>query len=178
MKYAPLLGVVALLAFTLTPAAAQPTQDDFWILLGDTCNDFVQGGGSGYGDDGDPITPPPWFYYPPDPQGWDWWNQWFDNEEFKPYPWHKVIHLELTIMPLCPNPELGIVYNWATPQWQEDYGDLNRPPLPEDPDLNLYIERSYEHFVWDPSEPIGDTIELVDDFIIPWYNPRWVSVDI
>ena len=115
-----------------------------------------------------------WFYYPEA----GWWNQWFYDGNFDPDRF-KTIHLEFSLHGVDTEPDFGwaeIVLNWTTPEW--DSLGMERPPLPEDfiapqgyiPE-ELYIGRSELLRVDGPGY-------YEFDYIIPWYNPAWVSIDV
>jgi len=161
-----LLIVLASLMFTAVSAQAQEdcVSDIFWLGILDVP---TSAGGSGY-NFGE------WYYY----QNTDWWNQWFYNAPYNPNR-RKEIFVNVTVMPMWAGAPsfVEIAYNWSTPEWSEL--GLQRPPLPDDvPDQateDLYIKR-HTFFVGELFEPI--LIEPEELYVIPDYNPEWVSIDI
>ena len=169
-----LVFAVALIAGFSQPALA--AEDTFWVEMAGM--DVVDYGGSGY-EGGK------WYWY----DNYNWWNTWFYDHPFDQDKWKK-IHLELFVKPLVPGEFaiVDIVYNWSTGAWS-DLG-YERPPLPEDvPTSELedkYIVRSYTyekgippyHWIASWYQPPDEGEILIDDYIIPEYNPEWVSIDI
>lgn len=146
---------------------AQPIEDQFFISL-DANSNIVDGGGSGFGGG-------EWYYYPDTL----WYNQWFYDHPFDPNRW-KTIHIEFDAAPLLPGAGLFLEFavNWSTPEWSDlGFGD-SMPPIPGAPgfDEPLHIERFTfieTDFLFDPLPE-----HFVFDYIIPDYNPEWVSIDV
>lgn len=166
MKCVSMLMGLTLLAFIVAPATAQPITDAYYVTV-DYDMYLVAGGGSGYNGG-------TWYEYPS-----GWWNEWFYDHPFDPNRW-KEIHIEFDAyyMDDAYDAWLEFAVNWSTPAWSDlGYGDT-LPPTP-DFDETLYIERftlletewflpgtgqDYEHFVF--------------DYVVPDYNPEWVSIDV
>lgn len=155
--------VVAALA---VPAVAQPRMDEFngrIFPTGDPAMPtMMEGGGSGWNNG-------QWIYYPQT----DWWNQWFYDGRPDPDRWKEIFY-NIELMPAgMPGDIVEIVINWSNLEFPET-GPLGRPPMPEE---EWAIERSEIIF----SGPVGDEpIFIWNDrpFIIPDYNPEWVSIDV
>jgi len=144
-------------------AAAEPVIDDFAIQL-DGQNEFIDGGGSGWGGG-------QWIYYPDT----GWWNQWFYNDPPDPSRWKEVTY-DIVLQPLVPDPMVNVevVVNWSTMDYP---GGTGEPPLPPfaPGEESLFIHRTYE--VYKGRVPAGET-QFEDTFVIPDYNPEWVSIDV
>ncbi len=108
-----------------------------------------------------------WYFYPM----YDWWNIWFYD-----YPLdmerYKRIHIEVPIQKYdnqYPS-YIDFAVNWSTDLWSSPTGD-SMPPLPG-VDEDLYIGR--EILVFGP-DLAG---YFIQDYVIPYYNPEWVSIDV
>lgn len=206
-KYAwivPFASVVLLLLWTLPSRAIsianevinvtytmQILEDNFWVQLDDN-GLLYAGGGSGYPNNYSTNTNSQegvWFYYDDDPNG-PWFNQWFYDHPYDPNR-YKRIEISFTAQTFSvagidtlsslPEPELNIVINWSTDQWSLNPPELigsspdpsQVPPLPNfvGSDELLYIGRS---------DPISwqQGIQVNFNYIIPDYNPEWISVDV
>jgi hypothetical protein len=171
MRNGFLLSAAAVLVLAVTPAAAQPVEDEWWIAIDyDLTLVPSLSGGSGF-NDGTGEFGTPWYYY----ENTVWWNEWFYNAPYDPDRW-KVIDFGFDIVPMDPalDSYFEVVVNWSTPEWSAL--GLDRPPLPGDePELD-YIGRSepfiQSHFI----DPAGETFAFTH--IIPDYNPEWVSIDL
>jgi len=167
MRMTLLGGFVVLLAIATAPAAAQPIVDNFFVTV-NWDEELVTGGGSGY-NGGE------WYYYP---QTY-WWNEWFYDHPYDPNRW-KQIHIEFDAAPWDPGQDLWLDFavNWSTPAWNLVPGHETTPPIPGYPGFieSLHIERwtfiSTEFFF----EPYPE--HFVFDYVIPDYNPEWVSIDV
>jgi PEP-CTERM motif len=128
--------------------------------------DFDHGGGTGYDAGG-------WFYYP----NTGWTNQWFYNDLYDPTRW-KEIQLDFTINITDPAGWAEIAINWTSDIWPGNGGGPGgTPPLPP---LNPADELAW--IVRDTVVTFGYTgmeqslnLEL---YVIPDYNPEWVSIDV
>ncbi len=153
--------VVAALA---VPALAQQRMDNFngrIFPTGDVAMPTgMEGGGSGW-NNGE------WIYY----DQTNWWNQWFYDDPPDPRRW-KEIFFNIELMPAgMPGDWVEVAINWSNLEFPET-GPDGRPPMPED---EYGIEREIifvgrveeQMFIWN-DEP----------FIIPGYNPEWVSIDV
>jgi hypothetical protein len=139
------------------PYVSNPIVNDFTIQI-DPFGTFLGGGGGGAYGNG-------WYFYPMD----EWWNIWFYDHPLDPERW-KEGTIEFDVFKMDPGQPgyFEIAVNWSTDLW--DPGD-SIPPLPPVDEL-LYIGRQtlfasefYEgHYVF--------------DYVIPDYNPEWVSVDV
>lgn len=172
MTHRGLLALGALVVLVVPVATADMYYDQFWCYE-DATGAFT-GGSTGY-PGMYPDVNGEWYYYPQT----DWWNTWFYNGPFRPPPWYKIIHVEADVT-LFPGGTLDLAFNWATDEWSlqdpPPSGPWPRPPLPDDVAGTLegrYIGR-YEF--WSGQEPI--TQHIVYDYIIPDYNPEWVSIDV
>ncbi len=139
------------------PYVSNPITNDFFVAI-DPTGTFVGGGGGGAYGAG-------WYFYEME----EWWNIWFYDHPLDPER-YKVGTIEFDIHKMDPGLPgyFEIAVNWSTDLW--DPGD-SIPPLPPVDEL-LYIGRQtlfasemYEgHYVF--------------DYVIPDYNPEWVSVDV
>lgn len=166
MRRLLLFSVAAVLAFMVTPALAEPTTDNFWITLGES-NMFGDGGGSGF-NNGTGVQGTPWYYY----ENTDWYNQWFYDDPPDPTRWKEITY-DIDINTLGFN-YVTIALNWSTLLYPET-GPGGPPPLPP---LHIAAEQA-----WIGREVIFDDIVLLPvnlngTFIIPDYNPEWVSIDV
>jgi hypothetical protein len=179
------LALALALALGVGSAAADTLEvyDNFWVQMGPD-GQVVGGGGTGYNPTGGEGV---WYEYPAS----GWWNQWFYDHPFSWERW-KVICVCFTVAPYdpavggpgaSPLPEpytIEVAINWSTPLWsgEEEGGTTTAPPLPEpgwtlDDEL-LYIERETV-LQYTGTEPYEF---MLCEFIIPDYNPEWVSIDI
>ena len=107
-----------------------------------------------------------WYYYPQ----YDWWNIWFYDH---PYDTTRFKHglIDFDIFPMVPGPMyFEIAVNWSTDLWSIEFPD-SMPPLPGF-DEDLFIGRE---ILFAGQDAIG---HHVFEYVIPDYNPEWVSVDI
>ena len=186
-KLVAISAVAAIMAMTAASASAAATVDVFGAHAGP--DGLVTGGGSGY-----PYLDPTqlgvdgigeWYVYPE----FGWTNQWFYDDPFDPDRW-KEIRVMGDVM-IEPGGWLELVVNWSTPDWSligNPPGGPRVPPLPDvfqNPPIpeEVYIGRSDPPLVFLPS---SDGLPQHFDFpppgappyIIPDYNPEWVSIDI
>lgn len=127
-----------------------------------------QSGGSGY-NDGE------WYYY----ENTYWYNQWFYDHPYDPER-IKVIHIEFDAIETAVGvAELTMAVNWSTAAWSLEGNPPGEPRVPPLPPLTpedeaLYIGR---FAVCDlmPGEIEG---HHVYDYVIPDFNPEWVSIDL
>ena len=206
MRRLLLFSLAAVLAFMVTPALAGPTTDNFWIELG-SFNEFFQGGGTGF-NDGTGVQGTPWYYYPntdwynqwfydapPDPTRWKkiTYDIVIDRSILSPAPhvtialnWSTLAYPEtgpggpppLPLPPLTPEQE----NDWIVRQVIYD-NDLNGDNhLNGDNDLNGdnhlngqngWIVRQVIYV-----NDLNGQINIQGTYIIPDYNPEWVSIDI
>lgn len=171
MKKLLLFSIAVLLASVAAPVLAVPTTDSFSLILLD--NDIGIGDGTGYNGGS-------WYYY--DNTGW--WNQWFYDDPPDPTR-YKEIYYDIIIGlgdPLPGTlPELKIALNWSTLDYPES-GPDGPPPLPElfDPTGGGLIEEEciYREVIFEATGiPVTGT-RITGTYIIPDYNPEWVSIDI
>jgi len=164
-----LFSVAAVLAFVVTPALAAPSEDVFSIYL---TTDFHGGGGTGFYDGTGvqgPFGATPWYYYP----NTDWYNQWFYDDPPDPTRWKEItydINIENVPYPAW----VTIALNWSTLAYPES-GPDGAPPLPPltSQQENDWIARA---IIFD-NQVVGD-LNIDGTYIIPDYNPEWVSIDI
>lgn len=172
MRRALVFGTVLVLVLGgLTASAwAQPSNDNFWIKLDPRLTEPT-GGGTGWED---PASGQQWFYYPDT----NWWNQWFYDGRPDPERWKYIDYVvQIESSPIDPNQTdptaewVMVALNWSNMQFPET-GPNGPPPMPCDEGA---IERAiiFEGFVltW-------DQVTLQDRFVIPDYNPEWVSIDV
>jgi hypothetical protein len=138
-----------------------PLQNAFFIDM-DPFGNFMGGGGENHYGDG-------WYYYPQ----YDWWNIWFYDHPFAPERYKEGFIL-FDIFPWDPGQPMyvEVAVNWSTDLWSIDFPGDSMPPLPGVPE-DLYIGREilWATQFWEgPVEPLP--------FVIPDYNPEWVSVDV
>ncbi len=139
---------------------SDPITNHFFVQFDDQ-GSFIYGAGeNAYGDG--------WYYYPM----YDWWNIWFYDHPFAPER-YKTIYLEFDVMPFEAGPSFfEIAVNWSTDLWSiEQPPTDSAPPLPG-VDEDLYIGRE---ILLATDVPDG---HYVLEYVIPDYNPEWVSVDV
>jgi len=168
---------VCVLAFAVlvyaNTAAAEKKNDSFWVQIGEPQGGgggggvFIAGGGSGY-ENGT------WYWY----ENTEWWNTWFYDDPPDPHRWKEISYTFL-VRPLDPAQDsyADITINWTTMDYPET-GSVGPPPLPPLDPLKeeQWIVRAdpgiYQGFV-----PV-DGENVTGDFIIPDYNPEWISIDV
>jgi len=160
----------AVFLFTAIPAAAVTTvlQDSFYISffgMEPTGNS----GGTGWPGTVDGV----WFQYDFDSPYNDWsefiWNQWFyDHPTVIDY--YKIIEYGLSFSNNSNDAYAEIWINWSTPEWSPN---PNSPPLPG---ADVFIERELVYTYTYVPEPVFSV--PITTFIIPDYNPEWISIDI
>ena len=178
------LLAVALLFTLLIPLAARGDVDTgtFWAKING--ENYVVGGGTGYGATQTNPLGGIWYEYPQPENSTappSWWNQWYYDGVFLEDHWK---HIEIDFWaqmwvpegePTPPqNGRFDVIFNWTNPLWRNP----NAPPLPppvQGYDPEDYIvrnggvegviignERQHFHYEWN----VWD------------YNPMWVSVDV
>ena len=142
-----------------TPGFVSPKIDNFWVATTGFNLEAVLPGGTA----NDPGETGEWYLYDQDPPN-EWYNIWFYNEPLD-LNRMKVIHMGFWIHPQGPNTYFNYVVNWSNDLW-------TGPGFPT-PSDEMFIERS-------PINTMTVTgLEWVElYYIIPDYNPEWVSVDI
>lgn len=159
------ISMIALLLAGGAAWAGGPVHDTFSVTLqGD--NEYVSGGGTGWsaaGGEGD------WIYYGQT----DWWNQWFYNDPPDETRWKEISYdISVDSFPIYGFGSLDITVdialNWSTVDFPQT-GPGGPPPMPEQ---EQFIER---HVIYSGSELTGP---IVGDYVIPDYNPEWVSIDV
>jgi hypothetical protein len=151
---------VVLILVLATSAWAEPKTDNFWVEM--TADNMVSaGGGSGWHPVGSTEQ---WFYY----STTDWWNEWFYDDPPDPTR-YKVISYDIGMNPGGPGGMVDIALNWSNMLFPASGSD-GPPPLG---DQEQFIERA----VIFSGVPDG-TISVVGTYIIPGFNPEWVSIDI
>ncbi len=164
MKRSLIFYAAIVLAFMATPVLAVPTEDFFNIKSGGP--DHHEGGGSGF-NDGTGVNQTPWYYN----YNTEWWSQWFYDDPPDPTRWK-----EITYDIKCrSNYELPIVISWSTLAFPETDPD-GPPPLPPlHPSLeDLFIQEVILGYV--PGQ--GSFHKISGTYIIPDYNPEWVSINV
>jgi hypothetical protein len=166
MKKILLFSAVVILTFISSTVLAAPTTDNFTVTLG-IDNKLVSGSGTGYANGA-------WFYYP----NTGWYNQWFYDDPPDPDRW-KIITYDIDITGIG---NIAVVINYSTLDYPESGSPPNgSPPLPGpllDPVTEqLWINRDL--VVWNGYiEAVAAPKNITGKFIIPDYNPEWVSIDV
>jgi len=165
MRKLLLFSVAAVLAFVVTPALAEPTADNFFIFM--DAGGFVLGGGSGF-NDGTGVAGTPWYYYP----NTQWLNQWFYDAPPDPTRYKEITYF-FSIDSI--SADVTIALNWSTLAYPES-GPDGAPPLPP---LTPQQENDwiFREVIFDGTV-LGGPVLIDGTFIIPDYNPEWVSIDI
>ena len=164
MKRIAIVLPLLLLLFA-APSQAQSTMDYFYITVGSGV--VVEGGGTGFNEGY-------WYVYPS-----NWINQWFYDHPFDPTR-GKIIHIEFDWIAMDPSctTDITVAVNWSTPLWSSlGYGE-DLPPIPGE--LPSGIETDYivrETFL-DFCGTADVQQHAIFDFVIPDYNPEWVSIDV
>jgi len=203
LKYTSVVFVLAVsvvLALTSDAGAVVATtwdHCDSFSAVG-TYGDVITGTGTGYPYQGPNHTEGQgeWYTY-----GSGWVNQWFWDGVYDPNRF-KIVRIEFDLGPFVddmgtpndPSDDFALfetfqlVINWTTPEWSAL--QMDRPPLPDDFDYqdpydeaaNQVIESEYigrSELLLDLDEaPPGCWGHYVFDYVIPDYNPEWVSIDI
>ena len=172
-KLLSILTVMSLLLIPLLTLAQSPKQDFFWVAFDADSSLMPTLSGGTMDDPGEDGT---WWQYP------EWWNIWFYDHPFD-ITRYKEVYLQFYIYPydsLLPS-DVEIVINWSTQFWpvQNPPG----PPIPSlfpPPDEDIVLSRSETMFEYHGFIYMSDPIyySFTNNFIFPWYNPEWVSVDI
>ena len=140
--------------------------NDFWVVL-DPGGNFIDGGGSGFYGSG-------WYFYP---EIAPWWNVWFYDHPFD-YDRYKVVMVEFDVIQLdqAIPANVTVAVNWSTDIWSLEGNPPGerRPPLPEDGNEQLYIGRGV---VYDNPQ-LTEIQHVIQEFVIPDYNPEWISIDV
>jgi hypothetical protein len=152
-----------------------PKIDHFWIGINETYGlEPTLSGGTPLDDPGEDGL---WQQYTT-PSGSFWYNIWFYNQPLD-LTRMKIIRMGFWVQPLnaqIPG-NISYVVNWSTPDWVPPDPPGFGYPMPPD---EAHIERSQINVapvpVLDAEHPTGYWMELY--YIIPDYNPEWVSVDI
>ncbi|MBW6460134.1 MAG: fibronectin type III domain-containing protein [Bacteroidales bacterium] len=112
-------------------------------------------------------------YYDPE-EDLPWWNIWFYNDPLDTTRMKK-IRMGFWVQPMVAGPSSWINYviNWSTPGWVSPDPPLPAFPMPMD---EVFIQRSPLNGPILIAPGVPQWIELL--YIIPDYNPEWVSVDI
>lgn len=154
-----LLGIICIgLLLTSTVTQAAPVYDVFSVQLNSNNTvDPFNSGGSGFAGG-------TWFEYTDPTGGPNWWNQWFFNSPdiagSKKIEWNILIEGD----PISP---VELAINYSNQNWL----DPTQPPLP---DLNEFIVRD-TIFI---GPAVGVISNINNPYLIPDYNPIWVSIDI
>jgi len=148
-----------------------PKIDHFWIGIDENSGLLTEFSGGSYDDEGEDGT---WRLYDSAPGDQDWYNIWFYNDTVDTTR-VKIIRMGFWIQRSNQDlsAELFYVVNWSTPDWQG-----TAFPMPEN---EPFIERSLINGPvnidpLDPEHPFGQWVELY--YLIPDFNPEWVSVDL
>ncbi|MFH1701594.1 MAG: dockerin type I repeat-containing protein [Candidatus Zixiibacteriota bacterium] len=142
--------------------------NQFWITLL-TGGPF--GGGGGTDAYMDPTGGGPWYYYPES----QWWNIWFYDHPLD-YERFKIIHIDVDLMVLEPGlPNfINFAVNWSTDLWSLEGNPPGQPRIPPLPGVDE------QQFIGRETLLEGSDLEghFSFDYVIPDYNPEWVSIDI
>jgi hypothetical protein len=131
--------------------------ENFSVTLGPN-NSVIEGGGSGWGNG-------EWIYYGET----DWWNQWFYDDPPDPTR-YKVIDYNIILVPGGgPGSFVDVAINWSNLQYLAT-GPDGQPPMPNQEE---FIDRGVLF-----SGELDVDLPLIGRYIIPDYNPEWVSIDI
>jgi len=165
MKRIAILCSLALLLLFAAPAHSQSTMDQFWVTVG--AGIVVEGGGTGFNSGF-------WYAYPS-----MWINQWFYDHPFDATR-GKIIHIEFDWMAMDPacTTDIIVAVNWSTPEWSYLGYGTNLPPIPGE--LPSGVESDYivrETFL-NYCGMVSELQHAVFDYVIPEYNPEWVSIDV
>jgi hypothetical protein len=149
----------------------EPKIDYYWLAMNEAHEPVVPSGGEA----DEPGETGIWEFYTA-PNGDTWYNIWFYNDPYDPTRM-KIIRMGFWVRPLNPliPGNISYVVNWSTPEW-----DPAEPAYPSPTDEG-YILRSPTNGPFpvplvDAGHPNGYWMELF--YVIPEYNPAWVSVDI
>ena len=137
----------------------QPLANPFNITI-DPMGNFMGGGGGGAYGQG-------WYFYPMEA----WWNIWFYDHPFAPER-RKTGTIEFDVFPFQPGPMfVDVAVNWSTDLWSIEQPPLDSaPPIPPCDELR-YVGR---HILATIEQPGHYRLP----YVIPMYNPEWVSVDV
>ncbi len=145
-----------------------PKVDNFWMAMPTLggLDPALSGGTIDEPEQGENGT---WYLYPNAPGGRQWWNIWFYND---PPDTTRIKKIRMgfwinTYNPLNPG-TLYYVINWSDSSWQG-----TGFPLPAN---EAFVRRSPTNGPLDISPNTPQWVELY--FIVPEYNPEWVSVDL
>ncbi len=158
---------IVLAVLTLAVSSAEARTDIFFTAIGPN-NEFLDGGGSGYGDG-------EWHFYP----NTAWWSEWFYSGPYTPRL-KQQLDVSLTIEPLQADQPclVQIAYKWTTSGWSQM--GMNRPPLLADvitaADEAKFTQR---RMFFSSRFPAGSKpITFKRHLEIPYYNPEWVSIEV
>ena len=124
------------------------------------------GDGLNTGWNGDGLGP--WYEYPQPAPETSWWNQWFYDDPPMPSPWYKEISwgIEISATEIS---YVEIAINWSTLDFGPT-GPEGPPPMPDD---EPFIVREVIFYAY-----VTVPMYLESSYVIPAYNPEWVSIDI
>jgi len=146
--------------------------NDFFITLDET-GGFIGGGGTDYYPGG--LNG--WYYYPES----TFWNIWFYDHPYD-ITRYKEIHIAVTVDAWDPGfpTYLSFVVNWSTDIWSLIGNPLPEPRVPPLPPLTLPEEDLYigRELLLSVADFIPGPEAYIFDFVIPDYNPEWVSIDV
>ncbi|MBN1391893.1 MAG: hypothetical protein JW947_03715 [Sedimentisphaerales bacterium] len=170
-----LIVTILMAAFFALPSVADVKHDTFEAMVNEN-NILLGGDGSGW--NGGQQLPPMWFEY----QNTGWWNQWFYDDPPDPTRWKELSYgidgyasVDDTLS-IDEWMEYSIAINWTSLDFPESRpgGPPPIPPLTQ-VEEDLYITRN----VIDMGQLLdGESVYLEGTFIIPDYNPEWVSIDV
>lgn len=155
-----------LVVFLAVSASATPKHDTFW---GDVVAGMVGGGGTGWGQYG---TSGQWFFYG-EPYGW---AQWFYDDPPDPTRWKEISwDISINVQQESPSQPIDIGINWTNLDFPQTSPDGPPPAFTFYPNNEQFIER---HIIFSGYVSPSNPIRLLGSFIIPDYNPEWVSIDV
>ena len=164
MRVSTKLVCLFVVAAFAVAASAEVRHDEFFVNVNGE-NIVTDGGGTGWSATGGGPAGE-WIYY----DQTDWWNQWFYNDPPDPNRW-TWIHYEMMAAPMSPGgfPLLEVALNWSTVDFPAT-GPAGPPPMPFD---EPWIERQvvFSDIIFVPTPIVGD-------WVIPDFNPEWVSIDV
>jgi len=145
---------------------------DYFFFAQNSAQEFMYGGG--YTEETETGETLQWLLYDlaPEPPV-SWYNIWFYNDPLDPTRM-KIIRMGFWVKPYEEGTsDIYYVFNWSNELWNNN----GAFPLPTE---ESSIERSPVNYIADITEGAdpekGKWIEI--EYIIPDYNPAWISVDI
>lgn len=167
------------LLFIVAPALAVSQTGTFHITFDPMLGDPTEGPGPNDGWEGPDGRQ--WAFYPDGPDG-PFWNTWWYDDPPDPLRWKEIFY-DLTIEAFDPNGQqpggytdtVIVALNWSNMQFPAT-GPDGAPPSPQE---EYAIERA---IIYAGPVAAGDAIRVENllngPFVIPDFNPEWVSMDV